>query len=364
LLKSRSNNLAADVRHSLIYCSVWLLLGVVMAFPAAAVEVPGLYSAEVPLDEDADNPRDDAYRAALAEVLGKVSGAELGSNAAVIEQLFPNADAYVTQFRRGEEDTLWVSFDGEAIERVLRSNGQMVWGNDRPLTLVWLAVDWGRGQREIIAAGDPERSGRESRSINRNRLLRERLLDIAARRGLPIAFPLLDTTDLQGVTFSDIWGGFDDRILAASERYDAQSVLVGRVRASSSQQNRWSYFFAGEDRSWSGEPEVVVARIADMLATEFAVGGNAPVEVVGLNVSGVESVDAYGAVQKMLTELSLIERIRISQVEGDTVSYEVEVRGGAARLRRALRFTSLLEQEDTAFGGPDGTSALEFFYSP
>ena len=38
---------------------------------------------------------------------------------------------------------------------------------------------------------------------------RERILEIADRRGLPLVFPLLDTTDIQNVSFSDIWGGFD-----------------------------------------------------------------------------------------------------------------------------------------------------------
>lgn len=364
MLKSRSDKLAAVARHSLIYCGISLLLSISIASTAAAVEVPGLYSAEVAFDKDAKNPRDDAYRAALAEVLRKVSGAELGRNFEAIEQMFPNADAYVTQFRPTEDDTLRVSFDGEAIEQVLRRNGQVVWGNDRPLTLVWLAVDWGQGQREIIAADDPERSARASRSINRNSRLRERLLDIAERQGLPIAFPLLDTTDLQSLTISDIWGAFDERILAASERYDARSILVGRIRASSSQSNRWSYFFGGDDRSWTGDPETIVTRIADMLAAELAVGGNAPLEVVGLNVAGVESVDAYGAVQEMLSEVNLIERFHISQVVGDTVSYEVEVRGGAQRLRRALRFTSLLEQGDYGFGDPESLTVLDFFYSP
>ena len=67
------------------------------------------------------------------------------------------------------------------------------------------------------------------------------MLEIAEKRGLPLAFPLLDTEDLQSVTFSDIWGGFDERIIAASKRYGANSILIGRVRPSSSQSNRWTY---------------------------------------------------------------------------------------------------------------------------
>ena len=342
-----------------------LFFSVGSALPVRAVDVPTLFTAEVLLDEEADNPREDAYRAALISVLTKVSGSELGANEVAIDEMFPVPAAYVTQFRPGEEDTLWVSFDGEAVERVLRASGQTVWGSDRPLTLVWLAVDWGQGEREIIAAGDSDGLTQEARSIDRNRLLRERVLDIAEKRGLPIAFPLLDTTDLQGVTFSDIWGGFDDRIIDASERYDANSILIGRVKPSSSQLNRWTYVFGNETRAWTGPAEAMVAQVADMLAAEFAVGGDSPLEMLALNVSGVQTVDAYGSLQEILSGVNLIESFKIFEVTGDVVSYQVEVRGGADRLRRALRFAGLLEQTDSQdYSDLGPRTALEFFYSP
>jgi hypothetical protein len=352
-------------RQSLIYLCTALLFSAGFLLPVHAVEVPGLFSAEVPVDEESDNPRNDAYRAALIAVLTQVSGSELGADEEAVDELFPVPSAYVTQFRPGEEGTLWVSFDDEAIKRVLRASGQTVWGSERPLTLVWLAVDWGQGEREIIGADDPERTTQEARSIDRNRLLRERVLEIADKRGLPILFPLLDTTDLQGVTFSDIWGGFDDRIVDASERYGANSILIGRVRPSSSQLNRWTYVFGDESRAWTGSPELVVAEVADVLAAEFGVGGNVPVDRVALNVSGVETVDAYGSLQETLSKVTLIESFRITEVSGDVVSYHVEIRGGAERLRRALRFAGLLEQADpTDNSGLEPLTALEFFYSP
>lgn len=333
--------------------------------PAHAVEVPALYSAEVPLDKESKNPRDDAYKAALIEVIVRVSGSTLAANEAAIDEMFPVPAAYVTQFRPGTEDSLWVTFDGEAVERVLRGAGQTVWGNDRPLTLVWLAVDWGQGEREIVAASDPDRLAQQSRSIDRNLLLRQRVLDIAAERGLPLAFPLLDAADIQGVTFSDIWGGFDERIVDASKRYDANAVLIGRIRPSTSQQDRWTYIFGGETRTWTGSAEAVIGQIADLLAAEFAVAGDAPLERVALNVSGIGTVDAYGAVQKLLASVNLIEGYRIEQVAGDTVTYQVDVRGGAARLRRALRFAGLLEQEGSPQNAdPTSPSALGFFYTP
>jgi len=352
-------------RHPLFGVMAVLFFAAVPVLPAHAVDVPTLFTAEVPLDEESDNPRDDAYEVALIEVLTRVSGSQLSANVAAIEELFPVPSSYVTQFRPGADGTLWVSFDGEAIERVLRAAGQAVWGSDRPLTLVWLAVDWGQGEREIIAAGEPDRSPQQSRSIDRNHLLRERMLEIAEKRGLPLAFPLLDTADLQSVTFSDIWGGFDERVVAASRRYAAKSILIGRVRPDSGQRNRWSYIFGRQSLTWNGPPEAIIGQIADTLAAEFAVGGDAPLETLALNIAGVQTIDAYGSVQAMLSKLSLIESVRVSEVAGDTVSYQVEVRGGAERLRRALRFAGLIEQVGPDdIGGPDPSLALEFFYSP
>ena len=186
------------------------------------------------------------------------------------------------------------------------------------------------------------------------------MLEIAEKRGLPIVFPLLDTTDLQRVTFADIWGEFDDPVLEASKRYDVNSVLIGRIRPASSQQSRWTYHFSETDRSYRGAPESVMAQVADLLAAEFAVGGNAPVEAVVLNVSGIVSVEAYGTVQSILKEVALIERFAVTAVAGDTVSYRVDVRGGGERLRRALRFNGLLEQEVI----DPMQESLEFYYSP
>lgn len=348
--------------------SFWAaLILAIVASPVWAVEVPSLYTAQVLFDQEEDDPRARAYELALSDILLRVSSSELSVDAEMVAALFPNPASYVVRFRPGVDDTLWVTFDGEAIEKVLRQSGQTVWGSDRPLTLIWLAVDWGQGEREIVSADDPARSRGEARSIDRNRLLRQRVLDVAERRGLPVAFPLLDTIDLQNVSFSDIWGGFDEALLGASERYQAESVLVGRIRAASGQRNRWSFYFGGEERSWDGEPEQVVALVADLLAAEFAISGDASLESIELTISGVNSVEAFGTVQKLLSELSLIESFSIASIEGDRIRYRVDALGGVERLRRGLRFNGLIEQngfEGDRFGKDAFRQSLEFFYSP
>ena len=350
-----------------------LALICVIAFgTAGAVEVTSLYTAQVPLDQEQDNPQAFAHKTALAQVLLRVSGSEVVNDTDLFDALFPDPSAWVVQLRPGPDDTLFVSFDGDALEEALKGAGQKVWGSDRPLTLVWLAVDWGQGEREIIGATDADRNPDEQRSINRNKLLRERMLTFAENRGLPIAFPLLDSEDLGEVTFSDIWGGFDERVLEASARYDVTSVLIGRVRADSGQRPRWSWHFAGEQQNWAGEPEVIISQVTDSLAAEFAIGGDEPLRRVDLHVSGVNSVYAYGAVNDVLDNLNVVDRFSVSGVEGDRLSFIVAAHGGALRLARALRVAGLIEEDriDTSDFGTLGTGAstqtdeLHFFYSP
>ncbi len=342
------------------------LLGALAMSSAGAVEVVSLYTAQVPLDQEQDDPRAHAYGMALAQVLLRVSGPELVNDSELFEALFPRPANYIVQFRPGPDDTIFVSFDGKAVEDTLRAAGQTIWGSERPLTLIWLAVDWGQGEREILGATDADRSRDEARSIDRHRLLRERLLIFAKSRGLPIAFPLLDSEDLANVSFSDVWGGFDEQLLDASRRYDVDSVLVGRVRAGSAQRNRWTYYFMGDQQRWTGEPEVVMMQISDFLAAEFAIGGDAPLRTVHLNISGIGAIDVFGIVQNVLDGMNIIDSYAITTVAGDRISFRVNAHGGAARLARSLRFEGFIEEEriDNDFGIDEPVTELDFFYNP
>ncbi|GMR17348.1 MAG: DUF2066 domain-containing protein [Gammaproteobacteria bacterium] len=341
----------------------------ILAVDAAALEMESLYTVRVALDPDDPEAREYAYQSALQQVLVRLTGVADADGSAQLAELFPNPQRYVLQFRPLADNALQVSLDGAAIESVLRQAGQTIWGRDRPLTLVWLAVDWGQGEREIVAAEDQARIAGASRSIDRNRLLRERLQEAADRRGLPIVFPLLDTEDLQNISFSDIWGGFDQRLLQAAGRYGAASVLVGRVRPGVGQRNRWSYYFGDLQRQWSGEPEQAIDLLADTLVAEFAVDSNMPPETVTLNISGVDSLPAYGEVQNLMEELGQVENFTLRSVTGDRVSYVVMVRGGAERLSRALELSGVLQPVTGIGSGIDPLQLpqfdiLDFVYRP
>lgn len=326
-----------------------------------------LYTVEVPLDRRENDPRRAAYRRALDEVLVRVTGDVATAQSAEIQALFPDPGRYVLRYQPSEDQNLLVTLDGQAIERLLRQAGQRVWASDRPLTLVWLAVDWGQGERELVGAGSVDRVS--ATIVDRNQELRERLSEAARQRGLAVLFPLLDTQDLERVSVSDVWGGFDETLIDASRRYGTNSILVGRVRASAANRARWSYHSVAQRLEWSGTPEEVIAELAATFADEYAYAGNASVQTVSVTVSGVDSVDAYGQVQRMLEDLNMIESSRLETVAGADMRFVVTVRGGAERLAPALEFSGLLRRADwlnsqdfVGNGGPVET--LGYLYQP
>ena len=325
------------------------LLGIIalcLCAAAAAVEMDALYSVRVPLDPEDPDARNSAYQTALTEVLVRVTGTTGIVESEQIAELFPNPAGYVLQYRPGPDNTLMVSLDGPAIENVLRGAGASIWGSERPLTLIWIAVDWGQGEREIVAADDPEQMSGDARSIDRNRLLRERVTEVARRRGIPVLFPLLDIEDLENVSFSDIWGGFDELLLLASERYEAETVLVGRIRTESLNMNRWTWYLGDDRINWTGSTEEVINLLADSLAVRFKVDSRSPLEAIRLTISGVDSVKAFGRVQRYMENLRGMNEIRIDTVSGDRISYEVRIQGGMERLQRALEVSTMLEPID------------------
>lgn len=313
---------------------------------AQAIEMQSLYTVQVPYDARDADAQNIAYQFALTEVLVRITGTTAIAEWEQMAELFPNPGRFVLQYRPGPDDTLVVSLDGPTIENVLRRAGVAIWGNDRPLTLIWIAVDWGQGQRQIIAADDPQRRPGDARSIDRTRLLRERVTEVATRRGIPVLFPLLDIEDLEKVSFTDIWGGFDDLTLRASARYQAEAVLVGRIRAGSPQMNRWTWYLGGERASWTGGTEEVIHLLADTLAERFRIDSRSPLETIRLAISGIDSVKAFGKVQRYMENLRGIDGVMIESVAGDRIIYKVRVQGGMERLQRALDLSPMLEPVD------------------
>lgn len=341
-------------------------LSVIAVAPASAVEVKDLYSAEVPIDPADPKSRDLAYQRALQQVLVRVTGSEAAAVSPELTALFPNPARFVLQYRPLPENRLWVALDGAAIENVLRDRGLPVWSNERPLTMVWLVVDNGRGQRDLVIAAEDDAASRFDPGARVRDAMRERVTRVAASRGLPVVFPRQGDVERADIKLSDVWGGFHDPLQAVARSQDIAAVLVGRARPGDAERSRWSFYSGSQRQQWNGDIEDALHQLADTLAGEFVVAGNAQLELVELAISNVNSAAAFAKVQGMIGELQVIDDYRIRAVNGSEIRYAVRINGGVRRLATALNFKNDLAQlaTDPATGMPLATTSLHYAYRP
>jgi hypothetical protein len=103
-----------------------LFLIALLLSPLAGAQSPVLdYTARIPIESDTAETRQLALRAALAEVLLRVSGAP--ANPRLLDQ----AQEWVLHFGVDRDEVglgLRAGFDGRAIDRALRAEGLPVWG--------------------------------------------------------------------------------------------------------------------------------------------------------------------------------------------------------------------------------------------
>ncbi len=338
-------------------------LALSLPLAVGAAQTADLYTIQVPVDRGEPDWREQAYRRGLSQVLVRVTGQRSAAGDAALEALFEDPSRLVQGYRRGADETLWVSFDGRAIAARLREAGRAVWDSQRPVTLLWLAVDRGGGERELIAAEEEPPPSDEAMVGDVDRFLRQRIEDVARARGLPLVWPLLDAEDRGRVAFSDVWGGFEQPVLEASSRYDANSILLGRVDADGRQLPRWTWYFSGEQRQWRATVEDALHRVADLMAGQLGAVGDERPAAVRLTVTGVEDLAAYADVSRYLASVSIVRELSLEQLGDDALTYRMELLGPSERLGRVLRisgrFGTLEEVVDPAGAGeaPDLTVA-------
>jgi len=320
-----------------------LLLALFSANPLQAASEPNLYSAQVTVPE-ADLAG--VFQAALAAVVVRVSGSRAAASPAVLAS-FGDPAVLVRQYRATEPGTWQVGFDPVALRARLDAAGIAVWGNERPATLVWLAVDQGRGQREILAAAADGGVAQFSVATDTLAGSREILQQVAAERGLPVLLPLMDSADLQAISFPDLWGDFSERVLDASARYRADAVLIGRARTPdpAAAQVRWTLLFGGERFNWSGPLSNGPERAADLLAERLATPAGS-LQALSVAVQNVDSLDAYGRIYRYMSQLGPVESFEVTAVKGERVLFKLQLRGDADQLLRIISLRRLLQPVD------------------
>jgi hypothetical protein len=250
-----------------------------------------------------------------------------------------------------DQRNAFVEFNGSRVERALTELGVRFWGPERPLTLLWVAVDDGAGGRALLGA-DASADLSAATSPQMTELLttvRAEIVAAAEERGLPIAWPLLDLEDLSMVSPTDVWGRFEDRIVAASARYRADAVLIGSVRPGLFGNEVQWLLVNGVERQ--NVPSAAVRDGLDVAADRFAaeLGTIGGASVTLLTVRNVSTPGDYGRVLSYLERQSVLESVDVESFGEGTLRLRVAARGDAGVLERVFAFGGVLRP--AAFGG-------------
>jgi hypothetical protein len=329
------------------------------ATPTGAATFSDLYSITVTPDPAAADRRDAALQAAMARLLIRVTGNRNAPLEPALQPLIAKPDEYVTSRGEDRQGRALVGFSRGQVERVLTELGQPVWGPERPLTLLWVAVDDGTGGRALLGAAEANDCGTPLAPRMKEQLdaVREEIVAAADERGLPIAWPLLDLQDLNAITCTDVWGGFEDAIVAASERYRADAVLIGKVRPGTfGNEVEWLFVQGGARQNLpvAGVRDAIDAA-ADRYAADLATVGGASLTL--LTVSNVLAPSDYGRVVSYLERQSVLQSVDVESLENGTLRLRVAARGDARVLERVLALGGVLRPAATA--SPLGALAFE-----
>ena len=345
-------------------CPMSRFLVVVFALLAPMVEVgaatvPGLYQASVEVEAKDPASRSAAFAQGLVEVATKVSGMREPQTSSTFADALRRAGDYVQQFRyepdpadpEGVGLLLWITFDAEAVDSLLRRAQLPVWGHTRPSVVVWVAVQSARARR-LLGADDE---------------IADRLRTAAMRRGVDLVLPLLDLEDRSRVASTDVWGGFSDKVARASQRYQSDTVLVGRAYQAVPQawESRWELLSQGKSHTWTtrggGLEQVLeegIGQTADFLARRFAQAphslGTGPVV---LAVHGVRTLEDYARTLEYLRTLAPVQEVFVSNVEAERISFAITASGGRSALEQVIALGRTLNRIGNAY-------ALEFELQP
>lgn len=342
-------------------CRTTLVGGLLLAIltrGALAVQAQELYQAAVPVSGQGVEERNSAIAQALLQVLVKISGSRSVADRKEARELAGEAAGLVQQYRydlppavadggQPAGRLLWVSFDPRALQQTLRDRGLPVWGTRRPTLLLWLGVERGGKRRFFQRETDAE--------------LAQAVEGVGRERGMAFLLPLMDVEDLNRLQIVDLWGGFESPVRAASERYGADLVLVGRMEETGSAS--WQLLRGDRVEQWRSSGEDALAEglqeAVDRVAASYAPAA-APEGVGGIlvRVRGIGDFYGFVRVDRFFKSLEEVGSVALERVEPDQALFRLRLHGGIDALARSASVGGVLVAEplEPALPGVGGES--------
>jgi hypothetical protein len=330
-----------------------------------------------------------AMRAALVRATGRRESA----SDPVFAGLIADAPKYVRTYDRGPQGELQVLFDGAAVDKAIVALDRGVWDPNRPFTLVVLYPAPDQTEQPTDAAGLEQAAEERGLPISivplpvaedsGNLLPREALLEMAHRYGAqqllvgtppaaapppPVTAPAtpaaVPTTNGAPATSAAPPAGAPP---SAAPPGAAQPTAVANPSAAPqgvAAAWQWKLYTDFSTQSWSGALTAGIDGTVDLLAPPAGAtvaNGAGETEV---EIEGVSSLADYANIELMLGAVPGVSAANIRQVTGDSILFELTVRGGGATIDRALSSSPSFTRVAPATPAGGGSGLLVYRYQP
>ena len=317
-----------------------------------------LFEVSVPVPDRSFSARHRGGQLAIKILLTRLTGMQDLPSDPRLEEALKTPETYLLSYSYVSENTaeegqirLTLGFDPVSVQKLIRSSGLPLWSSGRPNIVAWVVVE-NEGTRQLLAS--------QSRHPLVLALERE-----AAERGLPLTLPLMDLEDQLAVSPGAVWGGLTQVLEPASVRYQADAILVGRVRESfDGWSARWNYYeqpaFSGnssrQDRQFRDAgptPEELAVNLVDFIASDlvarYAVGGDAQ-HRIWFQIDGIESIETYAQAMDYFGQLDYLNDISLIEVTGSQILLSLTTQSPWPQLRKLLALDARLAFVEPRFG--------------
>lgn len=325
---------------------VLLCLAVSLINSAHAADKVDLYSAVVPVLSKSAALREKSMHVAFEQVLLKLTGsAQIAQDlnnrhatevADLVRQFnyqLPNAE------QKGFD--LIVQFDVNGVKHLLSEENVPLWSDKRPLLMPWLLIE--KEEEQVLVGADPERMTKP---------LVDRLTEQLSVYALPVVWPLWDLSDQAALTPLQLKSLDLTAIQAASTRYGADALLVGRIHESIDGRwlANWNYFCDGEQQIWATQAFALAdltngltQKLVGSLAAHYAIAPQSKDEL-SVTVMNVDSMRTYASVLNYFQHIDMISHLQVMQLSADKLTLHMAVKGGKETLLKTIRLDKLLQQ--------------------
>ena len=317
----------------------------------------GAYEVEVPVRNQSDAERNQAFARALSQVMGKISGDRSAAGQPGVGQEMRRAKDYVRSYDYRQDEgvsdvsgaptyqtVLVVRFEQDKVDNVMRALGMAIWPTPRPKPVLWLAIDDGNGPRLVGL-----QQGAAARAV----------LDRAKTRGYRLGLPSGSAAEMAAA--GAIWRGDTAAIARLSARYQPPMQLVGKLyRSKGGWKADWVFVDRGKVlKRWSteeGDARRAMAGGADGAADALvrryakrAPGTGAP-GTYPILVTGIDSADDYIRLSSQLQQVAVVKRFVPLKATAQGLELSLDLSTGMGGFKRLVDEDVLVPADEPVEG--------------